>query len=441
MTAPGPIQISSLPDRPDISGPTLFGLLVLMIFLGGFGYWSSKASLTSAASATGAVVVETSSKPVQHLEGGIIAQMLVSDGDLVTANQPLIRLDTAQAQSSWALANDQLLQLTARAAKLQAENAGLAEISYPARLYEMGDAVKVAEVIESQNLIFSTKRNSLKSQRDILNERMNQLRSQIQGSAAQVKSTQKQISLLNEELKDVTQLVQKGLARKARQLALERQMASLQGSLGELKSQIARANEAIGEARLQIIDLQNNFKNKVAEELRDVRSSMSSVEKRLSSAQDILKRQVIRAPAAGKVSNLKVFSAGAVIVPGQDLMEIVPQADKLVIDARIQPLDIDVVVSGLPAQIRLSAFKQRTTPTLQGTVRNVSADILNDKRTGQSYYKARIEIDKGELGKVQDLKLYPGMPAEILIVTGQQTLMDYLLSPIKDSFNRALIEG
>ncbi len=441
MISPVPSKAGIIPDRPDIGGPTLFGVLVLLLFLGGFGYWSSKAELTSAAAAPGSVVVETNSKPVQHLEGGIVAQMLVVEGDTVVIDQPLIRLDTTQAQSTWKLANDQLLQLLARDSKLQAENAGLDEIRYPARLFELGDKPAVKTVIDSQNLIFATKRNSLKSQRDILKERVNQLRSQIEGSSAQITSTKKQISLLEQELKDVAQLVSKGLARKSRQLALERQSASLNGSLGELRSMISRAEEAIGETKLQIIDLQNDFLNKVAEELRDVQSNISAVEKRLRSAEDILARQVIRAPAAGRVGSLKVFSSGAVIVPGQDLMEIVPQADKLVIDARVQPLDIDVVVSGLPAEIRLSAFKQRTTPTLKGTVSKVSADILNDERTGLSYYKARIEIDKGELGKVSDLKLYPGMPAEVLIVTGHQTLMDYLLSPVTDSFNRALIEN
>ncbi|MBY0429754.1 MAG: HlyD family type I secretion periplasmic adaptor subunit, partial [Rhodospirillales bacterium] len=235
-------------------------------------------------------------------------------------------------------------------------------------------------------------------------------------------------------------LYRAGLDRKPRLLQLQRQEAALRGAIGETEGQIAQAQQQIGETRLRILDLGNARRDSAAQELREVQTRLADVESRGDAARDVLDRREVTAPVTGTVVNLKVFTAGGVVAPGAVLMEIVPADDRLVIEARVKPTDIDVVHAGLGAQVRLSAYKQRTTPVLDGQVTRVSADRLVDERTAQDYYTARIEVDRAELARLPEVHLSAGMPVEVMVITGERTLLNYLLRPLKDSFARAFRE-
>ncbi|SLN68869.1 HlyD family type I secretion periplasmic adaptor subunit [Oceanibacterium hippocampi] len=440
---PGPATTRPEPEKaPNARGPILAGLVILLIFFGGFAAWSYFLPLSSAAVAPGSVRVADNSKTVQHLEGGIIEEILVREGDVVSRNDPLIRLDTTQARASWSSARSKLNALRAQEARVIAERDRLEKPVYPDWLSsQRADSPEVAEILSGQDAIFATRQRAFEGQLEILNERVGQLDAQIDGLRAQEKSMIEQTNLIKEEIQAVSGLVKKGLAPKPRLLALQRQAAEFGGRLGEYRGRIAQAKEAIGETDLQILDLRNQRDSEIAETLRALQTDISSEEERLASAEDILKRQVILAPESGVVANLRFYTTGGVIRPGEAVLDLVPQEENLIIEAEVNPVDIDVVSVGLPAKVRLTSFDQRTTPTLKGTVTFVSADSLQKERTGQIYYKARVEIDPGQLELLKDARLYPGMPAETMIVTGEQTLFDYLIGPLKRSFDRSLREN
>ena len=235
-------------------------------------------------------------------------------------------------------------------------------------------------------------------------------------------------------------MVEKGLERKSRLLALRRQAALLDGSRGEHQAEIARAEQTIGETRLQMLSLADRQAAEVADQLKDVQAQLTETEENLGAAADVLGRSEIRAPIAGTVLGLRFFTVGGVIDPGAPILDIVPEGDRLIVEAQVSPLDIDVVHAELPAQVRLTAFKQRRTPTLGGRVLQISPDRVVDDKSGNAYFKAEIAIDPAELARLKDISLYPGMPAEVLIQTGARTFADYLLRPILDSFARAFRE-
>jgi HlyD family type I secretion membrane fusion protein len=377
---------------------------------------------------------------VQHLEGGIIQELQVREGDVVQADQVLIRLDPTQPAAHYQALRHKYLSWLAADARLIAEREGRGRIAFPDELENQSNDHRVIEILAAQERIFETRRRSYQGQISIFRQRIEQLHSQITGLEAQVGSEDQQLALIADETADVGSLFSKGLERKARLLALRRQAAELAGSRGEHVAEIARAEQSIGETKLQVINLEDRFAAQVAEELKEVQAELAPTEEDLRAAEDVLSRVDIRAPIAGKIVDLRFFTIGAVIGPGAPILDIVPQGDRFIIEARVNPLDIDVVETGLPAQVRLTAFKQRRTPTVQGRVVQVSANRISDEPTGAAYFKADVEIDLAELGRLEGVSLYPGMPAEVLIITGKRTLADYLLAPVTDSFVRAFRE-
>jgi HlyD family secretion protein len=426
--------------RPPIRRPVLAGYLILALFFGGLGSWAALAPLSSAAVAPGTVRVESHRKTVQHLEGGIIAELEVGEGDRVARDQVLIRLDPTQAKARYEAVRNRYQSLKATEARLVAERESRARIRFPEELMSERANPRVAEILAGQEEIFDTRRRSFAGRSKILRQQVEQLRSQIRGLEAQVGSEARQIELIAEETADVDGLFRKGLERKARLLALQREAASLDGSQAQHMAEIARAEQAIGETELQIFNLTDRLAAEIAGELSDVQAQLVETEEELDAARDVLRRQDVRAPIAGTVVNLRLFTPGGVIEPSKPILDIVPQDDELLIEAEVRPLDIDVVKPGLEAQVRLTAFKQRSTPTLAGHVRHVSADHFVDERTGATHYKAEVRIDAEAQAQLDGLELYPGMPAEVLIMTGKLTLWDFLITPVKDSFARAFRE-
>ena len=409
--------------------------VVVVLFLGGFTAWAALAPLESAAIAPGALGVSGERKTVQHLEGGIVARIAVAEGDVVAAGQTLLVLDDTQPHAALAQLEGQRRSAAALQARLIAERDGLEAIAWPERLRMPDDD----GVLATQERIFAARKASFDNEIAILERRIAQIREQAAGYEGHIAAQDREIALLSEEARDIRPLVEKGHMPKPRLRALEREEAEVTGARARNRAQVARLAQAIGETRLQIVRLGNARRTEVTTELREVEARLADLNERLVAARDVLARTRVAAPVAGIVVGLGVFTHGAVIAPGQRLMDIVPAGDRLVVEARVAPTDIDSVAVGLSAQVRLTAFSLLTTPPLDGHVIRVSADAFTDDRTGAAWYEARIGLDPGQAA-LEGLQLVPGMPAEVMIVTGASTPLEYLLKPILTSMDRALRE-
>lgn len=424
------------------TGTLRFGLVVIVIFVFGFGSWAALAPLESAAIAPGEIVVEGDRRTVEHLEGGIVGKILVRDGDVVVAGEPVILLDATQAQASVGVLTTRLTYAAALEARLVAQRDGEAELDVPEWLEERaGSDPEVRKVIEAQRNIVRSRDETIQSQLAILENRKDQFGEEIIGLQSEVEAIDQELIHIRAELRDISQLVGKNLAPRARLYSLQRQEAEILGRRGRIIAQIARARQSIAEADLQATRMTTEAVEEAIRELRDVQGEIADLQERLSAARDVLRRTEIVAPVDGVVVNMQVHTENSIITRGDVLMEIVPLGEGRVIHARIDPIDIDVVRAGLPANIRLTAFNARTTPELRGKVVTISADRLIDQNSGLSYYDARIRIDESELSKISNLNLAPGMPVEVMITTGETTLLNYLVQPFTDLMRRGISES
>ena len=415
------------------------GAIVIVLFFGGFGAWAAFAPLESAAIVQGVLSVGGKRKTVQHLEGGIVAGILVGEGDTVAAGQTLVVLDDTRPRATLSLLEGQYRSAAALKARLEAERDGMARVRYPEWLRRAVETAGAGDFLATQNRIFRARAQSLDNRTAIHRQRIAQLREEVLGLREEIAAQDRQIGLLEEEIGGLRRLVEKGFEGKPRLLALERRQAEVEGERARNRARIARVEQRVGETRLTIAELGNARRNEVVAELREVETRMSDLRERVSAARDVFSRTRITAPVSGTVVDLRVFTRGAVVGRGQPLMDVVPAGDALVIEARVDPIDIDAVYPRLPAQVRLTAFSHLETPILSGAVLGVSADRLIDERTGIPYYAARIALDPDQPA-LADLELQPGMPAEVMIVTGRRTAFSYLLKPILASFGRALRE-
>ena len=416
-----------------------FGVAVVSLFFGGFGVWAGFAPLASAALAPGVLSVSGKRKSVQHLEGGIVSDILVREGDTVAAGETLVVLDDTRSGAALALLQGQHRSATALKARLVAERDGLERVRYPEWLRRTVAKNDVDDVLNTQDRIFRARAVSLENQTAIFHQRTAQLREETIGLEEEIRAQDRQIELLKEEIVGLRNLVTKGFEGKPRLLALERKHAELEGQRAQNRARTARVKQRIGETRLRILELGNARLNEVVAELREVETRISDLRERMAAARNVFSRSRITAPVSGTIVDLRVVTRGGVIGRGEVLMDIVPAGSELVIEAQVEPTDVDTVYPGLPAQVRLTAFSHLTTPILSGTVTRVSADRFTDGRTGTPYYEAQVALDAGQPG-LASLNLRPGMPAEVMIVTGKRTPLDYLLKPIVASFGRALHE-
>jgi HlyD family secretion protein len=419
----------------------LAGTALVGIFVIGFGTWSAMAPLESAAIAMGSVVSESSRKTVQHLEGGIIREIRVHDGDAVQAGQILVRLDDTKARTTLETLEGQLWDAKAREARLVSERDGADQIVFPPELVPDDAAPTLAAALSGQQKIFETRRLLLDSKIAAIHERINQVNAEIGGHEAEVTGLHKRTVLLQEEIAGIRELVSKGLERKPRLLQLERDMAEMEGKIGDTTAQIARARQSIAEAEVDILSVQNDRQKEVADELRETQKKRHELQEQAQAAADVLARTEVKAPESGVVTDLHVHTPGGVVAAGEALLDLVPDADRLVVEAQVRPEDIDRVHEGLAAQVRLLPYKQRRTPPIDATVIYVSADRLVDKHTNLPYYAAKLRVDEAALAALgDDVKMVPGMPSEAMIKTGVSTVAIYALSPILDSFHRAFRE-
>ncbi|MBL4719727.1 MAG: HlyD family type I secretion periplasmic adaptor subunit [Alphaproteobacteria bacterium] len=416
------------------------GAAVVIAFFGLLGGWAAIAPLQSAAIASGVVTVESNQKTIKHLEGGIIRKIFVTDGDIVKTRQILIELDDTQARASHQRLLSQRDAAWALEARLISERDSATSIQFRDELYKRKTNPETAEIIRGQKNIFKARRESLNGQGRIMIQRKAQIQEEIIGLKGQIRAEDEQLRLIGEEENDVRILVNKGLMRRPRLLSLERQAADIGGARSRNIAAIARAKQQITESELRIVELRTSQLNQIVEQLGDVQAALFDVNERIHTTEDTLARTKIRAPSNGVIVGLSVHTPGGVIASGQALMNIVPTGSGFVIDAQIDPNDIDVVHAGLSAEIRLTAYSQRNLQPLPGTVITVSADRLTDARTGAPYFLARIALTAEANSSFDKSMLYPGMQAEVLIITGKRTALDYFLRPIGSSFNRAFRE-
>jgi HlyD family secretion protein len=426
--------------RRSMRRQTVFGLGVLVVLIGGFGVWAATTSLAGAVIAVGQVMVESNIKKVQHPTGGIVGEIRIRDGDRVKSGDLLLRLDETVTRASLSMVSKQLDQFEGRQARLIAERDELSDIKFPALLTTRQANPDVAEVMAGERSVFQARRTAIVGQRAQLTERAAQSREEIRGLEAQAVAKRKQTALIDQELEGVDKLYKQNLVPITRLTALQREGSRLDGEGGQLAAQIAGSRGRIAEIALQSIQLVQDLKRDVASELRDTQGKIGEFVERKISAEDQLKRIDIRAPLDGFVHQLAVHTVGGVINPADPLMLIVPQADSLVVEARIAPQDIDQVHAGQRVVLRFSAFSQGTTPEIFGTLSRVSADLSHEQQTNVSYYTVRVNIAHEELKNLGGKALIPGMPVEAYIQTGSRTALSYLIKPFQDQVMRAFRE-
>ena len=390
--------------------------------------------------AQGQLVVDTNVKKVQHPTGGVVAELKVRDGNQVKAGDIVIRLDDTQTRANLAIVSKGLDELSARRAREEAELESEDRIGFPPDLLARKDDPEVARLISGETKLFETRRKTREGLKSQLAERVSQSEEEIRGLIAQVASKEKQIEWMQQELEGVRDLWSKKLVQFNRVTSLEREQARLEGERGQLIASVAQSKGKIAETRIQILQIDQDMRTEVGKDLADIRGKTAELVEKRVAAEDQLKRVDIRAPQDGMVHQLDVHTVGGVVSAGQQIMLIVPGADKLIVEAKVQPQDIDQVRIGQTAVMRFSNFNTRTTPEVNGEVTLVSADVTQDQRTGLSFYTVRIAVPPEELARLEGPKLVPGMPVEVYIQTTIRTVVSYLVRPFQDQIAKAFRE-
>ena len=436
------ITIPQNRSRRSISRHLLAGVIVVGVLVGGVGFWARTTELAGAVIAPGIVVVESDVKKVQHPTGGIVGELNVHDGDHVNAGDVLVRLDATQTQANLAVFTKSLDELNARKGRLEAEKSSASSISFSDELLarETSDPV-VAHLLEGERKLFDLRLKARDGQKAQLRERISQLHEELNGLDEQINAKTQEISLIQEELQGVVDLWNKHLVPFTRLTALQRDAARLDGERGELIASKASTAGKISEVELQIIQVDEDARSKAAEELSDARAKISETSERKIAADDQLKHIDIRAPQTGRVHQLTLHTVGGVIGPGETIMLIVPENDVLSVDAKVSPNDIDQLRGKQSVLLRFSAFSQRTTPQINGTISWISPEITQDEHSGTSYYTVHIAVPQAEIDRLHGLKIVPGMPVETFVQTESRTVLAFLLKPFKDQLMRTFRES
>lgn len=432
--------MSDLEARLRVAPIARAGILVIAAGVAGFAAWVALAPLSGAIIAPGFVKVDLNRKVVQHLEGGIVREIRVRDGEQVRQGQALIVIEDVRVDATMDQLSTQLIAERAKAARLAAEAAYAPKPVFPADVLRRENELKIAETLERERAMFQARRAAVESQIALLRRQVRESGDEASALNDQIAAESRAIDLQREELKANEDLLKQNYVQKTRVLTLQRAVAEYEAKHGEHRAELAKARQRSSELDLRILSAQNAYKQTAIDELKDATARIFDVEERLRPSQDAAQRQQVMAPIAGEVVGLRVFTAGAAVGPRDVLMEIVPTDKTLIVEARIRPEDINHVHAGSEADIRLTAYKQRTTPLVQGTVSYVSGDRLVDTQTGAPYYIVHIGVPPGALAEAGNLRLQAGMPAEIFIRTDQRTAFDYLLAPVTSYLRRGMRE-
>lgn len=433
------------------------GLLFLLATLGIFSAWAALAPLSSAIVAQGEVVVENYRRTIQHLEGGIIEEIHVRNGDFVEKGDPLIQLQTTQWQAEREITRKRLFSTLAQLERLRREQAIIEQLNdlqlpessrVPPLLYSeplllaMQQDEDVRQVANQQQQLFQARISAFVQQQQSLAKRIDQIRQQVSGMEDQLAITREQLAATEEEQQAFATLFEEGLADGQRARDLRRTLLNQRNEAAGLRSEIARLELQATETQLQLTANRQDFLKEIGERLKENQSEYFDLQERLLVANDAFNRATIKAPDAGIVIDMQVHTLGSVASPGTTLLELVPEKEAYIVEARVEPKDIDDLYRGQLADIRFSAFNQRLTPIIEAEVANISADRLKDEQQNTSYYLVRLQMtEKGRSDMTEDMRLKPGMPAEVMIKRGERTLFSYLLKPITDALARSLTEG
>lgn len=417
------------------------GVAGILAVFGGIGSWAATAELSGAVISSGILVVDGNTKKVQHPDGGIIAELLVQEGQLVTAGETVVRMDDTAVRASLQAVEKNITQLLARQARLEAERDAVPIVTLPEELRNRLGADGVNAVMASERQLFLDRRASREGQKAQLAEQIQQLQEQISGLEIQLQAKADEISLIEKELRGKRQLYEIGAITLNQINTLDRSATRLVGERGQVIASIAISKGRIAELELQILQVDQDLRTEVAAELRDVANQLATLAEDEVKARHQLRHSIINAPISGAVHMLSIHTVGGVVTAAETLMEIVPQDTTLLIEARVSPQDIDQIAIGQPAALRLTAFNRNTTPELTGQVIRVSADLETDQKTGASFYRVGIAITDEALTQLPGgLSLVPGMPVETYIATGTRSVASYFLKPIRDHANRVFRE-
>src|SRR5882724_6729238 len=416
------------------------GLIIVLVLAGGVGGWAGTMTLSGALIAQGSVVVDSNVKKVQHPTGGIVGELNVRDGDRVKQGDILVRLDDTVTRSNLAIVQKGLDELYARRARLESERDGSPSIKFPDNILQRETDPDVASILEGERRLFDLRSTARTGQKAQLRQRVEQLNEEIRGLKAQRESKEKEIKLIAREKEGVYDLWKQKLVPLTKLTQIERDETRLEGEAGQLIAQTAQTGGKISETELQIIQIDRDLSSEVAKETREIDGKIGEFVERKVAAEDQLRRVDLRAPQDGTVFQSNAHTVGGVVTAGDAIMMIVPDADSLTVEAKVNPQDIDQVRGGLTALLRLSAFNQRTTPEIYGTVTRISADASTDQRTGQTYYTVRIAMPADQVAKLGEVKIMPGMPVEAFIQTGERTMISYLTKPLHDQLMRMFRE-
>lgn len=427
--------------KKQIHMPIKFTFAVIGVAVGFFVVWGSLAPLDSAVVAQGHIVLSGNRKTIQHKEGGIIQEILIKDGELVKENQPLIILNDTSDRARLQISLSRLRAARAIEQRLLAEKFKEEKIDFSDSIFDKS-VPEVEKLIKNQQSLFDSRNKAYHGEKDIYEQKIVELKEQIKGAEALLKSYESQFKTLSEQYRNVETLFKKGYAKKTDLLEQRRRVQEVEGRVGQVRGEIAHSQEQISEHQLHIISLENKWQKEIDDELKETYSKILDFKEQYEADKDILTRTVIKSPTAGIVTGLKFHTVGGVVGQGVPIMEIIPQDDKLIIEAQVNPTDIESIREGLRAKVQLSAYKARLVPRIDGEVIYVSADTVEDKtRQPPYYYVARVEINPEELDSINyDIKLQPGMPADVFIIKGERTFLQYLLSPIIDSFHKSFKE-
>jgi HlyD family type I secretion membrane fusion protein len=428
-------------DRWSARGPLIGGFLGLLVLVGGFGTWAVLTNIAGAVIAPGRVEVDQNRQVVQHPDGGVVADILVKEGDVVAEGDLLISLDPSELDSELAVVEGQLFEVLARRARFEAERDGAPVLVFDPLLANSANPV-AAELMEGQQRLFEARLDSAEAEKSQLSKRRDQIEDQIEGIRAQQAATAEESRLIALELADQQSLLDRGLAQATRVLALQREMANLTGQAGELTSAVAQAEGRITEIEIEILRIETTRREDAITRLRDLQFNEIELAERRRALIEKLDRLDIRAPVSGVVYGMQVFAPRSVIRPADPVLFLIPQDRPLIITTQVEPIHIDQIHPGQSVTVRFPAFDQRRTPELMGRITLVSADAFQDEQSRISFYRAQVELLPGEIGRLPaEMTLLPGMPVEAFIRTGERTPFDYLAKPLADYFARAFREG
>lgn len=424
----------------DWRGIAIAGYAVIILTFGVAGVWAAVAKLDKAVVAQGVVAVEANRKSVQHFEGGIVRDIFVKEGDHVAKGDVLFGLQKVQAQANNDLVKNQLDSGLALEARLLAERDQKEDVAWPEEFSGRLAEPLLARIMSDQIHQFQERHASLEGQISVLDSRIEQLTIEIKGIAIEKDSTEKQVAYINEELVNLRVLAKKQLVPMTRVYAMERERTRLEGVIGHSIADTAKAQSSIGEIKIQIQQLRQKFQEDIASSLLDVRQKIADARERVAVARDVLNRVKIVAPLDGTVQNLKVFTLGQVLRAGEPLLEIVPDDAPLVVNAQISPNDIDSVHAGQQAEIRFPAFHTREIPIMTGRIESVSHDRLTDEQNRQFYFLGVISLDRSDIPEEYRPRIRPGMPAEVVVASGERTVLSYIISPLSESLRKSFRE-